>query len=308
MKENAAMLGNEVIGIEVLEIQKYLIYFFLFSFVGWLIESAFYSLINKKLINRGFFMLPISPIYGFTMTLILSYLYKENINLVILFFGSAVFSIAVEYFVYALLKMAFKVQFWSYEDYGSKIKRRVYWLIFIFWSALIVLYFEFIHSSLDGLLTGLIFNYKVNMISLLPILTTIIVIDGLTTALTVEKLRARLIEMNDIRYKFKSYIEHSNIFGSANELIQKADIRSEETAINAIRDLGFSVITYGEVSEEALAANLSLLKVRYNKLFHLSLYERRLLMAYPNIKYAGYIVCLDDLIDNLNVKKIVNRG
>jgi uncharacterized membrane protein len=39
-------------------------YFFIYSAVGWLIESIYCSVAAKKWINRGFLKGPICPIYG----------------------------------------------------------------------------------------------------------------------------------------------------------------------------------------------------------------------------------------------------
>ena len=40
------------------------ILFWLYSFLGWLMETTLVSLQSKKFINRGFFMGPYCPIYG----------------------------------------------------------------------------------------------------------------------------------------------------------------------------------------------------------------------------------------------------
>ena len=43
---------------------NYVLMFFLFSAIGWTIESIYCSLGNKKIINRGFLYGPLCPIYG----------------------------------------------------------------------------------------------------------------------------------------------------------------------------------------------------------------------------------------------------
>ena len=39
-------------------------WFFIYSILGWTIESIYMSFCNKKLTNRGFIRGPICPIYG----------------------------------------------------------------------------------------------------------------------------------------------------------------------------------------------------------------------------------------------------
>ena len=42
-----------------------LFFFFIYCFIGWIIESTYVSLHEKKFVNRGFMHGPFIPIYGF---------------------------------------------------------------------------------------------------------------------------------------------------------------------------------------------------------------------------------------------------
>lgn len=49
-----------------MQIYYYFLWLMLYSSMGWLYESTICSLVNEhRLINRGFLMGPICPIYGF---------------------------------------------------------------------------------------------------------------------------------------------------------------------------------------------------------------------------------------------------
>lgn len=39
-------------------------YFVIYSFFGWILESVFRSFCEKKIINTGFLIGPVCPIYG----------------------------------------------------------------------------------------------------------------------------------------------------------------------------------------------------------------------------------------------------
>ena len=43
---------------------QYVFYFFMYSAIGWFVESIYCSIGNKRWINRGFLKGPICPIYG----------------------------------------------------------------------------------------------------------------------------------------------------------------------------------------------------------------------------------------------------
>ena len=46
------------------------LWFLTYSVIGWIVESIYISLCNKKITNRGYIKGPICPIYGFGGTLI----------------------------------------------------------------------------------------------------------------------------------------------------------------------------------------------------------------------------------------------
>ena len=62
---------------------KFIFYFFLFflySILGWIVETTYVFSLNKKIINRGFLIGPYLPIYGSSAIIMIFYLikYKED--------------------------------------------------------------------------------------------------------------------------------------------------------------------------------------------------------------------------------------
>ena len=44
---------------------QWVLFFFLYSFLGWIWESSFVSIREHRWVNRGFLHGPLLPIYGF---------------------------------------------------------------------------------------------------------------------------------------------------------------------------------------------------------------------------------------------------
>ena len=65
-----------------------LTYFLIYSFLGWIMESIFRSIIEKKVINTGFLKGPICPIYGFGALIMVAVLNGLSNNIVQLFISS----------------------------------------------------------------------------------------------------------------------------------------------------------------------------------------------------------------------------
>ena len=63
------------------QIFELLTFFVIYSFAGWVMESIFRSLCERKIINTGFLKGPYCPIYGIGAIIIFIFLdgFKDNI-------------------------------------------------------------------------------------------------------------------------------------------------------------------------------------------------------------------------------------
>ena len=107
-----------------------MIYYFLIiaiilSFLGWAYESSICSLINeKRLINRGFMIGPICPIYG--IGAIACYLIGHRITSVFLLFTiSSIMCSILEYVTSFILEKLFHDKWWDYSMMKFQIQGRV---------------------------------------------------------------------------------------------------------------------------------------------------------------------------------------
>ncbi len=90
--------------------------FFLFSIIGWMVESVYISFCNKKLTNRGFMTGPFCPIYGVGATLGYILLHPFAHNIVALYVIGALLATAFEFLVAKLMMKLFGEVWWDYND------------------------------------------------------------------------------------------------------------------------------------------------------------------------------------------------
>ncbi len=104
---------------------KLFILFMIYSFTGWLMEVIFKLVQNKRLVNRGFLVGPICPIYGVCGSMI--YLIFSNIeyNIFMIFFLSIALCAVIEYFVSWLLEYLFDARWWDYSHKKFNINGRI---------------------------------------------------------------------------------------------------------------------------------------------------------------------------------------
>lgn len=106
---------------------RYIIFFIIFSFLGWVWESIFCSICNRKWVKRGFLYGPICPIYGFggILGLALYDLVSPIPPTWVIFSAGFVVSILLEYPTSWLLEKLFHTRWWDYHHYPLNLNGRI---------------------------------------------------------------------------------------------------------------------------------------------------------------------------------------
>ena len=104
---------NSIMSINVYNL---LAMFLIYSFLGWLVESIYMSICNRRVTNRGFAKGPFCPIYGFGATLGYFIVAPLADNVVLLYFVSAIGATAFEYLVGIGMKRFLGEVWWDYNN------------------------------------------------------------------------------------------------------------------------------------------------------------------------------------------------
>lgn len=125
------------------DIEYIVLYFYLSSFIGWILESVFKTIQDKKITNSGFLYGPFVPIYGFGALIIyfLSFLLRNNSQLfqVTVYSLSAVF---LEYLVSFIFEKIFGMKLWDYRDEKFNIRGRICLKFSLIWALLVIFMVE----------------------------------------------------------------------------------------------------------------------------------------------------------------------
>lgn len=100
--------------------------FIIYSFIGWIIEMLLTLYKHQKIVNRGFLIGPIIPIWGFGAVLI-TLLLKPSDSIFNLLVSSAFIGTFLEYVVNYLMEKIFKARWWDYSHLPFNVNGRV-WL------------------------------------------------------------------------------------------------------------------------------------------------------------------------------------
>lgn len=102
-----------------------LLYFFAYSFLGWVCECIYCSIPAKKFINRGFLAGPYCPIYGFGALAVIHILTPFGGNVLLMFIMGILVTSALEYVTSWGMEVLFHTKWWDYSTYPFNIHGRV---------------------------------------------------------------------------------------------------------------------------------------------------------------------------------------
>ena len=93
-----------------------LLWFVLYSILGWLVESVYMSICNRKITNRGFARGPMCPIYGFGALTVFFTLHPYSENPVRLFLLGMFLATTLEFITARIMQRFFGEIWWDYQE------------------------------------------------------------------------------------------------------------------------------------------------------------------------------------------------
>ncbi len=106
----------------------FLVYFLIliiYSFFGWCCEVLYGLIMEKRLINRGFLIGPVCPIYGFGAIFMILFLTKYKSDPITVFVLGAVICSILEYFTSYIMEKLFNARWWDYSYIKFNINGRI---------------------------------------------------------------------------------------------------------------------------------------------------------------------------------------
>lgn len=104
---------------------NFIIYFFIYSLMGWLLEVGTKFVTTGKFVNRGFLIGPICPIYGYCMVLLTLLIGTGDKDILSIFLKSILVCSLIEYGTSYIMEKVFKARWWDYSNKRFNINGRI---------------------------------------------------------------------------------------------------------------------------------------------------------------------------------------
>lgn len=179
-------------------------FFFIYCFFGWCFESAYVSLCERKLINRGFLKGPVLPIYGFGALIMLCVTIPFKGDYLKMYFSGAISATILEYFTGAAMEKLFKVKYWDYSSKKMNIKGYICLTSTIAWGFFTIFLVEVIHNPIEKTVMSI---PKPVLYTAISIFGTLMIYDCVTSFKTAFDMRKLIAGINEYKKKTREEIE-----------------------------------------------------------------------------------------------------
>lgn len=210
-----------------MQIYYFMLYFYVYGFLGWCTEVCYASLRERRFVNRGFLNGPICPVYGVGVGIVVFLLAFQDWGLVSLYVVSTGLVTTIEGVTGYLMDKIFHHKWWDYSNQPLNIGGYVCLMFSLAWGIACVLIVRVIHPVIYRGLTWIPFTFG---IVILVILSAALFSDICTTTAGIIKLNKKLEMMEKIAVELK---EISDLLGeNLHENVMETLERSEEARIH----------------------------------------------------------------------------
>ena len=257
-------------------VYNYMLYFFIYSFLGWVCESIYCSCLQKKIINRGFLNGPVCPVYGVGALIIITGCWSYRDSMIAVFISGMVLTSLLEYITSDILEKLFHAKWWDYSNHKCNINGRVCLLNSTMFGFMSVFVIEFLHpfiiSKLDMMNITVLYVFLILAIiaMIVDLIITAKALDSLT--IKVDSLTALVDDMKKIHSKFKLYEDE--------EFLRRLKKSPEEVA----QKLKIASSKYGDLD---IQEKIDEIQLKFSALKQKAIIHRRLFNAFPNMRSAG---------------------
>lgn len=277
-----------------IEFYKIFYFFFLYCFVGWIWESSYVSVKNRRLVNRGFLNGPIIPIYGTAATLIYLTFYNPSMIMmvehtdwkgyVIIFFLGMIVASSLEFVTSFLMEKLFHAKWWDYSDIPLNLQGRICLPVSAFWGLLSVVLVKVLHPRMGQLIewipraVGEAVGYVILILFLTDLTMTVIATVQMDKKINaMQKLREELYEF---AYGLKWYETKEDIKGKLGQLHLTELIERMDKVENKAKEF---FAKYMETTMDALQRRIF----------------KRMFRAFPTMKVKGREEAFVDLKERI---------
>lgn len=181
-------------------LSQWVLFFYIYCFLGWVWECLYVSICKRKFVNRGFMKGPFLPIYGSGAICILIVTIPFRGNIPLMCIAGMVSAAILEYVTGYVMEQLFRVRYWDYTGKFLNLNGYICLASVLCWGVMTILVVDVIHVYVERLVLAI----NINIVDIIVmVLTPLLTADFVTSFTAALRLRDILIQKELITEELK---------------------------------------------------------------------------------------------------------
>ena len=246
---------------------QWMLFFYIYCFFGWIIESTYVSVCTGNWVNRGFMRGPVIPIYGTGAIIILFAVIPFRTSPVLVFILGTIAASVLEFVTGFVMERIYKVRYWDYSDKPFNLCGYICLFNSLCWGVLSILLIYLVHSWVEK---GVLFLNDMVLLSIDSGISSLFIVDlfnSSTTAVELKKMLANSQKLkDDLMNVHNKMIEFNTAIANGKEKMDELKQMSLQELYISARDNMSNIASDKDSPElQNLKNKLDLLKDKYYK-------------------------------------------
>lgn len=248
-------------------ILQWMLFFYIYCFFGWIIESIYVSVCTGNWVNRGFMRGPVIPIYGTGAIIILFAVIPFRTSPILVFIIGTIAASVLEFVTGFVMERIYKVRYWDYSDKPFNLCGYICLFNSLCWGVLSILLIYLVHSWVEK---GVLFLNDMVLLSIDSGISSLFIVDlfnSSTTAVELKKMLANSQKLkDDLMNVHNKMIEFNTAIANGKEKMDELKKMSLQELYISARDNMSNIATDKDSPElQNLKKKLDSLKDKYYK-------------------------------------------
>lgn len=176
------------------EISQWILFFFFYSFIGWIWECCYVSARQRRWVNRGFLHGPMLPLYGSGAVAVLLVTIPVRDSLPLVFLVGMIAATTLEFVTGMAMESLFHVKYWDYSNMKLNIKGHICVVASLCWGCFSVILVKVAHVPVENLILRIPLEYANPMVLVLCVVAAIDFTQSFNEAMDMKAILSQLEE------------------------------------------------------------------------------------------------------------------
>ena len=206
---------------------QWILFFFIYSFIGWVWESCYVSVRKHQWVNRGFLHGPMLPIYGSGALVILISTIGVRENPWLIFLFGMLAATVLEYITGAVMEKMFHVRYWDYSRQKLNLNGYICVSSSLCWGVFSVLLVRAVHIPVERAVLNIPLFITDGAALVLTVIMTVDLTQSFNEAMDLKQVLAQLEESKEQIGEMQEKLLQLEEFAERIEVLLKEEIPSK---------------------------------------------------------------------------------